>query len=597
MDPHLNANVQSALVRTLSSIPTKTASFVHGVKDNVPPFSRERIRLDPYSRPTTGQTGKYMFKFPQLGYIDQCYLMITMKNQYRDSTTALQREVYNDVGEMQTFENNHRIPWFHPCQLLDEQTRAYNARPYGYGGATRLARQTATPTAISYYQLDSNKSSSLYTLFDPFSLKGNASNSWNAIKCLGDIHLKTRNKLIETLPSECIPQNVLKMAPDQRDFFMKSMVGWSAGDETGAFNENWRFKSLFDPSSCYRNENGNYILYNPHEEGATRNTNTNYFRNYHADFIVPVTMSSFRNLSKNLQTRFVEELELHVDTKNFASGFNDYTANITTSSYDIQLVVEFRTWHDNIEKSIREANYAPGVPASIYGTNWFKEFDGSHTSNRFTLPFKCRNLVNEIVIVTKRKTVSSPGTTGGKITYSEYCPALNGQELNFNVVLSASGKNIIETTSLQLMGPYSKEYDLDTRRMIGLGGGSSGTQMKDFEFNTMSTFRVTNEALVPVAANTIAYDITRPSQCGIEFGFTSSMFSINFGLQSHDEYYTGGIAFQTLSNPTLVITPTHANNTNEKDIFEEYEFSVYCRYSHLLSIDSDTGVITRMLDV
>jgi hypothetical protein len=81
------------------------------------------------------------------------------------------------------------------------------------------------------------------------------------------------------------------------------------------------------------------------------------------------------------------------------------------------------------------------------------------------------------------------------------------------------------------------------------------------------------------------------------------MAILRFGFQTTDEFYSGGIALQTISNPTIKITPRplqsviQNHDTTQAWTLHELEFDVYVKHANLVRIDSDTGAVTRTLDV
>lgn len=84
MDPTIQSQIQSPLVRTLQSIPTNSSNFVHGIPDNTPPFSKNTIRVDPYEGDPQNLTGKFKFKIPQGGHLNRLALTYRMIGQKRD---------------------------------------------------------------------------------------------------------------------------------------------------------------------------------------------------------------------------------------------------------------------------------------------------------------------------------------------------------------------------------------------------------------------------------------------------------------------------------------------------------------------------------
>jgi hypothetical protein len=75
MDLTVNSQVQSPLVRTLSTIPSKASSFTYNIADNIPPISFTRVEVSASSGTKFGDS--FQFRVPQYGYLQECYLKIS----------------------------------------------------------------------------------------------------------------------------------------------------------------------------------------------------------------------------------------------------------------------------------------------------------------------------------------------------------------------------------------------------------------------------------------------------------------------------------------------------------------------------------------
>jgi hypothetical protein len=493
MDPVLNSLVQSPLVRTLASVPSKTSSYVHGISDNVPPFSRDKVILRPYSKPalvggTNNQNGTFRFKLPQLGYVDHLYLKIKMKNfDYNQVTHNFPHPTVATTPYAVTVtraQDGSLAPIYIPASSQPIAVNSLSGIT-----ATSLQKYYRLPWLVNSNLLNLtndryvSSSSTDTTVHSPliYSLTGAASNSWNVIKCLNNITLRTRNKIIETLPPEVIPFHVMQMPEGLKKFYKQTMVGFAAGDGENkglfldALFENSQPPNagvkLFDPSQCTvtayaANLDPPKGIFNPLVPVANNPASNDgilykaYAENNHAVFMVPLNFSVFSNLSKNLQTRFVEEMEIQIDTKNFGSGYNEWTNNISSSDsayYDMELHVVYRNWHDNIENSIRQANYKPSIPASIYGSNWYAESSKIVDANIPTLsiPLTCRNLTTQICIVVKSS------STSNVLPYSEYQWQKNIHNAHFKYELKGSGKTLWKSDNIDNKGPDALLFELD----------------------------------------------------------------------------------------------------------------------------------------
>lgn len=675
MDPVINSLVQSPLVRSLSTVPSKSSSFVHGMRDNIPPFSFKKIEVSPDNRTNmpvanswNGQQGSHTFNIPQFGTLNRAYLKIKMvspKIKYNNVPTLDQsgpipitfdqlrdagvsrapypliksaiirnsssrgmvingtkyqqisgQDTENKIVDWQSGEGVYntpydsaiqlkppRIPWIHWTNYYGKTDYSF---PLGQGGAQLLRFYTGDrtkyvdPTQARYSFSDDLVKRS------PEHFYGNASSSWNALMCFDKIILKTSKGEIENIPAECIASEVMKMPQGLKDFFEKGMVGFTNGESN--------LTRLYDPSCCCRTNDGIYL-------GNGYGTSYDYFENTEgAVFYVPVPLSSLKHLSKNYQTRFVENLMLELQMKPFKNGFehlnevefdSDWLVN-----YDITLNLIYHNWTDNIEHAIRNSNYKRGIPASIFSTSWTNgisggaklittkaDYDkriqlentvlvGSGSSSVSDKSVILRlnqfpNLATEIFVSVKHvqeffeqtRTPPSTGAAGNALVEeggvrpaSPYCISRDGLEKHFDIELWGSGQLIWKANTFELAGPDSADYDLTDRRgmFTDLSHGAPRRLMtQPFVGNTkitnMKLYVDDNEGSNVATRSTFYRDAdivlpSKPTQGGIQLGFGDSCFSLRFGMSTTDEFYSGGIALSTLSYPYLLIRPVNGQN-------------------------------------
>jgi hypothetical protein len=584
---------------------------VHGIRDNVPPFAFDKVVVQPYNDISqTSQEQSFKFKIPQQGTLNRAYLRIRTKNYvpthnhiyegdgtHPDSiwdNTLITTANTNDSG-YDALKSKMRLPWTHPSAAQTAPTRV---QVLGSGGSTFIKQEsviagdTGDALGDSTTELGSN-----FSLYDPKQFNGSASNAWNVINVLESMTLSSNGKEIERVYGETIPAEVVKMAPDLRDFYVKGMVGYAAGDKDGALRTPAPYHQTWDPSMCLRDVYGR--LAHSNNTSATQpgilvtgDGQHQLMRNNHVDFIVPVTLSSLKSLPKNYQTRFVQNLELEVNMKELGRGFNATTANSETTKYhEVELVLIFHNWHDNIENSIRNANFKRGVPASVYSTNWqlatsrAKWVDGS---SLLDMKLLSRNLVTELLIVGRMLSIGDVGGVDSlKKLKSDYTFLTTEKE--YDVDLLGSGMTLWSASSLELKGPDTADYDLTDRQLRGGDAAYGGLMPKNRALGEV-------EGRKPWSyRKSLKYKISGEdySQTGIEYGFGNNMTVIRFGFQTTDEFYAGGIALKTISNPTLRITPRFPSEWDGKEI----EFNVYVKHASMVRIDSDIGAITRTLDV
>ena len=616
MDPVINSLVQSPLVRSMSTVPSKASSFVHGVRDNVPPFSYQKVVVKAWNNPSkTTQAQSHKFRIPQFGTLNRAYLRVKTINQIPTSaaSTAIDEADYgvaifdsdtikNGVipadSAYDTIKGKCRIPWIHPTQKKSEVDLNH---PFGGGGSVGIYQAAITdpedlksmPFAVAD---DERNFSAAASIIQPDSFMGKSSNAWNVINVLDEMRLTTNGKLIETVYGETIPAEVVKMPQGLREFYIRGMLGWARGDRAGAFAGRHGDQRAWDPSACHRDAYGRMSTSEYLTAAHTQNTMN---MNQHAEFIVPVTLSSLKTLSKNYQTRFVEDLELEVKMKELGRGFNEFTAGLDlTKHHEVELVLIYHNWHDNIENTIRNSNYKRGVPASVYSTNWVRAATTAlavSDSETLSIPITSRNLVTELLIVARSKSAgTSLQVESLKRRKSDYVINLLG-EFNYKMEFKGSGKTIWSGDARELMGPDTSDYDLSERR---LGGGDAAYGgLSHISAGVPSSLGTDHGTRSYLDAGTVSMNYNNESvtQCGVDYSFGDNMAILRFGFQTTDEFYSGGVALQTISNPTIELTPY--TNLHEGWLEREVEFDVYVKHANLVRIDSDTGAVTRTLDV
>jgi hypothetical protein len=262
-------------------------------------------------------------------------------------------------------------------------------------------------------------------------------------------------------------------------------------------------------------------------------------------YIIPLPLSSFTSIKKNLQTLFVESLSLVVHTKDFGY-FN-------IAGYDMELRCEFHSFHPNVETVIRNANYKQGIPATLPWHDWI-QFD--HRLNPLETSFldyslESDALISKILVVPQWK---NKATNVKTMILSQ----------NLYIVIRSMSEILFEGSVASLRNRYDLCMD-----------------------ETDAT-----QAAETILDNAYAFYIP-----------------IHFGLRRDQERFTGGLALSSLTNPRILIYPnefvyrTGSNggkltnqfpkNTNNYDAFD---VKVLGKRHFFLRIDSDTGVITRSIE-
>ena len=608
MDPVINSLTQSSLVRSLKDVKPNSSSFKYGLKDNIPPFSMQKVVLKPYNNPSkTSQNATHSFKIPQYGHLNRAYLRIRTKNYNLNvAGYTLQEADYNDLftkasttptvdSDYDSLKAKIRMPWFHECQL---GTYATKGLPFGGGGTATISpfNSVIDPTSSGVQATSDQTLSADLSLFDPRNTHGDSSNAWNVLNVLDSITLKSNERIVEHVYGETIPAEVVKMNDTMRDFYIKGMIGYSGGDSNGHQYPEPLYNSPWDPSACHRDAYGRLstdnVIYTHQVAMAL---------NQHADFIVPVTLSSLKHLTKNLQTRVLENLELDVKMKELARGFNlesspYYDDNI--KNHEVELVLLYHNWHNNIESQLRNMNYKETIPSSLMLNSWFQEpgpFKVVSDSDDLVIPLTCKNVVSEIEIVVRSLNSAyggiNPLLTSLCKSKSDY--TFIGRHLTYTVELRASGKTLWKATNVELQGMDSADYDLDTKR----------SRANDCAYGGKLEYKRGHYAS-PQNMGNVGYLYT-PSpvyrrvsgavanQSGLEFDFGDNMVLMRFSMDTTDAFFSGGLGMQTLDNPRLIITPP----SESQWVAMEVEFNVYLKYYDISKINASTGRIVKSLNV
>lgn len=607
MDPVINSLTQSPFVRSLSKVPSKASNFTYGLRDNVPPFSMQKVVVKPYNNPSkTTQKATHKFKIPQYGTLNRAYLRIRMKNQNVPQAHWGPLNWVNDLQALhddagvgaapvaeslyQDLAGKFRIPWIHHTQLHD---RVQKVAPFGGGGGVfchngvardpRLFTGGIPQSVAGYYTAD-------FLITSPSDMQGKASNGWNVINIMDNITLSAGGKILETLPAETIPSQVVKMPEQQRDFYIAGMVGYADGSDLGAQMDKASHENPWDPSMVMRD------IWGMPQSSITPAIQVPIARNQHANFIVPLPLACLENLRKNYHTKFSEAMELSIDMKELGRGFNEYTGFAVgedpSQYHELELVLIYHNWHDSIDAQLKSANFKQNIPAQIYSSNWYSEpgpFKVISDTEPLTIPLTCRNLATEIVIVGK-----SLGAGADLIhetlqkRKSDYTMDLE-KGFQYDLEFFAGNKSIWKGSNVELHGPDSAPYNLLSApgALQGSGFGGSSRARSDLHFEVDGRGEGWRDSI----ATSHGY-----THGGVDMSFSDNMSILRFGMNASSEFYSGGLALQTIASPKIVITP-YQGRYGSRWVEKKMEFNVYVKHANMVEIDSETGSIRTTLNV
>lgn len=250
-----------------------------------------------------------------------------------------------------------------------------------------------------------------------------------------------------------------------------------------------------------------------------------------AVFYLPVPFSTTLSPHVNLPTRFVEDLQIWVNKKLVAvSDLGLAVAGVRT-----QLLLRYHTFHDTIENNIRNSNFVRGVPATLLLRDYVDETSIAKSDTKVVVKLLSNHVVSKIYFVLSSTSNASATSVKFGIASLVNTPSL--------VTLTANGRTL-----------YSREF--------------ASLFMDE----------------IPMALNTYNSHPTSVSKGVTDYGFV-----LDFTMDGNPLINTGGIALESLTDPTLTVSWSTAGLANKY-------VRCYVEYKHLLRIDSDTGVITRGID-
>lgn len=521
MDPWINSLVQSPLVRSLNTVPSRMSSFAYGVRDNVPPFSfakevvdqsggTQPLSWDPTVMSVTDTVKSFEFRIPESGLLDRMYLRVRVYSSY----------VVNDQQAVQARK-----------ALLPVANTVANA-------------------AHKYY-------------------RDAMSNSLNFASILETVTLRTTgNKEIQTLYPASIAAEVQKMPSAQREFWYQCLNGFAAGAGAApnALTASAPFTFLYNPYAEYAELNGQ----NP----ETPIPNQHMVK----DFLIPLPFAVLDQLKDNFQTRFVDDLTISVKFKedrgvtSVIPGQGESVAGIP--GFRASLVCIFHNFHDVIENSIRDQNFKRGFPASVYSHNYIPESTFVVSGKKLTVRLGSKNLISEMYFALRRV------SNNANAVHSYALPENDGAVGPFQFTIYGSGRQLWQAYSWEMHGPDVADYQLADAHAYG----------EDLALPQLAQV-VKGRSMIyanPSAAK-------RPLD-SVTLGFPT-LYAARFGFQAHDNFYTGGLALQTISNPYVEIVNLGSAGTPWSGAADSYTMDVILKSCIMLRIDSDTGVITTSLDV
>lgn len=677
MDVSINSNIQSPLVRTLARTKGKSESFTNHLKDNVPPVSFSKIELAPDGGSNGSYNQTYKFRIPQYGYLRNFVLkfsatelplsadlMDTMNTEFLTMTDAyksligVERTgtgtgapntqnwmwhglVPPDEGVYAPFDSSHD-PWVSMWlrikggyNLSDDLKTAYGAAritPFRYRCRDNMIHANAsmyTPYELENLQREGPIYDIVGGVLQSTAVAGSgaqlhkhvsngsrANDIWdwcsqaNLSKHLGalipeSVTLTTHNRPIQTIyPLETLAR-IYRMPLDLKKRYL-AMIRPHITASPGSGDVN----KIENPLRTYT------------DSFSTNRAWSCYF---------PCFFAFFEDTSLNLDTRFVENLEVDVKLRPQADiywhgdiasepnavlapgsttldpiHYNEITSNTINKLFSgaewrqqnpcigttitIEAIAYYHNFHDTTSQAIRDANYKPNVPANILTYNTYAENPISlsrellTTGGTVNVSLSCNNLAFGITFMVRRKGKSNQQIQQAFSDNTQTIPIKS-------VTLTGSGQQLYKATGAEALLVDSWDHPLSSMK-----NGTSLTNTTGLYADNHASYYTQSK---PFSEQFFAYYIP--------FGFSQDM-----------TYNSGSLALQTINNPTLTIeflplegwvlndenmgqylSPLTNRRTNGYGfpITNDFEVVVYENFWQMSRIDSNTGSITKSLDL
>lgn len=675
MDVVINSNIQSPLVRTLARTKGKSESFTQHLKDNVPPVSFSKIELSPEGGSTASYGQTYKFKIPQYGYLRNFVLrfsntelpiptdMFGIINTALDAMAADKKEMLGvertgtgtalpntadwmwhalvppDEGLNSHGDSND--PWVQMWlrvaggrDLSDAAITASGAarmNPYRYKSRNNVIFANV-PNYGPREQANLHREGPIYaisggTLASTVTAGSNnrhkdgfhgerTTSTWdwcsqaNLSKHLGAIFpetitLTTHNRPIQTIyPMESLAR-IYRLPWDIKKRYLAMIrPHMTASPGTSTINR--------APADSY----------------GTNRAWTCYF---------PCFFAFFEDTSMNLDTRFVENLEVDVKvraeteiydvmdlagapatTSITADGDNyDYVSNthnatalfqtanfrqgdtedrVVPTTFTLEAIAYYHNFHDTTSQAIRDANYKPNVPANLLTYNTYAENPVFLTQanvmagGTVNVNLSCNNLAFGITVMVRRRL--RPTLNPAYQRWADVSQTLPIKQ----ITLTGSGQQLYKASGAEALLVDSWDHPLSSMKA---GCGLT---------NTTGLYADNHQSMYVQSKDKSE---------------TFFSYYIPFGFSQDMTYNSGSLALQTINNPVLTIElhPLEGWVLGDEDMAQylqpfcnrgsqfqeasesiiaadnEFEIAVYENFWQMTRIDSNTGSITKSLDL
>lgn len=608
MDVVINSNIQSPLVRTLARTKGKSESFTQHLKDNVPPVSFSKIELQPEGGSTVNYGQTYKFKLPQYGYLRN--FVLKFSNTELPIPTTMMEKINTalvglDADKKEMFGVERRIgtganagpnddEWmWHGLVPPDEGNDIYgdsndpwNQMWLRVAGGTGISTGAGTVTAAKgaarmcpyRYRARNNTQFASSVNYGPREFANlNREGPFYALTAgvLGQTptagsnqHQKAQihGERINSTWDWCSQANLSKHLGA---IFPESIV---LTTHNRPIQTIYPMESLariyrlpWDVKKRYLGMIRPHITASPSSSQIVRTTDADAFGTNRAwSCYFPCFFAFFEDTSMNLDTRFVENLEVDVKIRaradiydyNDLVGRNTTTADNTTPDvYDLvsnnnhanvfcssrlrdadpniipttfvfEAIAYYHNFHDTTSQAIRDANYKPNVPANLLTYNTYLENPvllssalvmGGGTVN---VSLSCNNLAFGITVLIRRRAYPSTQQIHG--TFADFSQTLPIKQ----ITLTGSGQQMYKASGAEALLVDSWDHPLSSMK--------SGRGMT----NTTGLYADNHQSMYVQSKDKSE---------------TFFSYYIPFGFDQDMTYNSGSLALQTINNPTLTI--------------------------------------------
>lgn len=233
----------------------------------------------------------------------------------------------------------------------------------------------------------------------------------------------------------------------------------------------------------------------------------------------------------------------------------------------VEALTYFHNFHDATAQAIRDSNFKPGVPASLLSYNTYMEtvrpitLKELQNTTQLQVLLTTNNLLNGTTFFVRRR-YTNVNLANKRDHLMQTLPIKSA-------TLTASGQ--------QLYTANLDEAQLTDVFHYPLASGAIGRK-----YNRTNIAQALNDPLT---------------------GESFYVYHIPYAFSSDLTYNSGSVAMQTLNNPVLSVTvdvgtgASRPFNVTGSDNVPEWELVVFHTYWQLIRIDSNTGAITRSLDL